>query len=98
MTDSCVELFLMVDSLNIVRGILMEADESIGTVSVNFVEMLFFFNSWDFLTIPENARPVKVCGWTTCKVMAKCLFTVSNFFPESTTNISTKLSIASKIL
>lgn len=64
----------MVDSLNNVRGILMEAAElaAVGTLSSSFVEMLLFFNddSWDFLTIPENDRPVKVCGWTTCKLMA----------------------------
>ncbi len=72
MAVCCLELFVMINSLNIVRGILMEADEAVGTLSLKFVEMLLLFNSdsRDFSTIPENDRPVKFCGRTVCKLMA----------------------------
>ena len=39
------ELFVFADSLKIVRGIVMEADEVSGTLSEKFVVMLLFLNS-----------------------------------------------------
>jgi hypothetical protein len=62
----CLELFVIVDSLNIVRGILIEEDEACGTLSLNSVNT----NILDFLTIPENVSPPKFCGCTACTLAA----------------------------
>jgi hypothetical protein len=56
----CLELFVIVDSLNIVPGILIEEDETCGTLLLDSVNTEIF---WDFLTIrPENVSPLNVCG------------------------------------
>ena len=63
----------MVDSLNIVRGMLMEAVESLGTLSLELVAMLSLLNGdlRDFnWAAPENDRPEKFCDGTDCKLMA----------------------------
>jgi hypothetical protein len=41
----CLELFVIVDSLNIVRGILIEEDEACGTWSSVNTDLI-----WDFLS------------------------------------------------
>jgi hypothetical protein len=59
----CLELFVIVDSLNIVPGILIEEDETCGTLLLDSVNT----NILDFLTIrPENVSPLNVCGCTAC--------------------------------
>ena len=94
------ELFLITNSSKIVCGNIMEADEVTGILSEKFVEMLSFFNSESSSSsaIPENARPVNVCGWTTCKLMAMFLCTFRNLFSGPMTNASAKVFKAWRIL
>jgi hypothetical protein len=70
MTLCCLELFVIADSSNIVRGMLIEDDEACGTLSVNSVKLSLILNGdpREFLTIPENVSPLKFCGCTACKL------------------------------
>ena len=70
MTVCCLELFVIVDSLNIVRGMLIEDDEACGTLSLNSVKLSLILNGdlREFLTIPENVSPLKFCGCTASKL------------------------------
>ena len=40
----CLELVVIVDSLNFVRGILIEEDEACGTLSLNSVKLSLILN------------------------------------------------------
>ena len=95
-----MELFMSADSLKIVRGIVIEADEVAGMVSEKFVEILLFFNSElrRLSANPENARPVNVRGSTICKLIAKFLCTFWNLFSGLMTNASAKVFKAWRIL
>jgi hypothetical protein len=66
-----LELFVIVDSLNIVRGMLSEEDEACGTWSLNSVKLPFFNGDIrDFLTFPENVSPLNCRGCTACILTA----------------------------
>ena len=68
----CLELFVIIDSSNIVRGILIEEDEPCGTWSLYCIKLSLILNGdiRDFLTIPENVSPLKFCGCTACILTA----------------------------
>ena len=79
MTVWFVKLFLSVESLNIVFGIMSEGVETGGNPLLCFFKVLRVLSDWlVLLTMPEKLSPLKFCGFTVCKFISKFLLAISS--------------------